>query len=124
MIWTKMLMGSDLPGGVVCGPGVILPHGGRLLSVNSRSVLGSNVTLQQHVILGTTLGDARAPKIGDDVFVGPRATILGGVEVGSRTIIGAHAVVTKSVPDDSIAFGIPAHAKPRTSDVWVFAKTD
>ncbi|WP_350016677.1 acyltransferase [Rhodanobacter sp. IGA1.0] len=46
--------------------------------------------------------------IGDDVFVGVNSIILPGVRIGSRCIIGAGSVVTRSVPEGSVAVGVPA----------------
>lgn len=46
--------------------------------------------------------------IGNDVWVGGNATILPGVTIGDRSIIGAGSVVTKDIPADSIAVGNPA----------------
>ncbi len=47
-------------------------------------------------------------KIGDGCWIGERASILGGVEIGEHCIIAAGAVVTKSIPPYSIAGGVPA----------------
>lgn len=46
--------------------------------------------------------------IGSDVFIGVNAIIMPGVEVGSRVIIGAGSVVTRSIPDGVIVAGAPA----------------
>lgn len=46
--------------------------------------------------------------IGDDVWLGARVTILPGVHIGKGSIIGAGAVVTKDVPEYSVAVGNPA----------------
>lgn len=46
--------------------------------------------------------------IGNDVYIGVNAIILAGVTVGDRCIIGAGAVVTKSIPANSVAVGVPA----------------
>ena len=46
--------------------------------------------------------------IGDDVWVGAKATITQGVTVGSGVVIGAHAVVTHDLPAGSVAVGVPA----------------
>ena len=55
--------------------------------------------------------------IGDDVWIGERVIILPGIHVGTGSILGAGAVVTKDVPDYAIVGGNPAHVlKYRKSD--------
>lgn len=49
--------------------------------------------------------------IGDDVWIGGRVIILPGVKVGSHSIIGAGAIVTKDVPEWAIVAGNPAVVK-------------
>ncbi|WP_070964093.1 sugar O-acetyltransferase [Vibrio sonorensis] len=46
--------------------------------------------------------------IGDNVWIGAGAIVLGGVSIGDRSVIGAGAVVTKDIPADSVAVGNPA----------------
>jgi acetyltransferase-like isoleucine patch superfamily enzyme len=46
--------------------------------------------------------------IGNDVYIGLRAVIMPGVNIGNRCIIGTGAVVTKDIPDNSVAVGVPA----------------
>ena len=53
-------------------------------------------------------GETRGVIIGDDVWIGTRAIILPGITIGSHSIIGAGAVVTKDVPDYAIVGGNPA----------------
>lgn len=53
-------------------------------------------------------GSQGAIIVGDDVFIGARATILPGVHIGEGAAIGVGAVVTKSVPDGGVAVGNPA----------------
>lgn len=48
------------------------------------------------------------PKIGNDVFLGCGCVLLGDIEIGDGAVIGANAVVTKSVPAGCTAVGIPA----------------
>lgn len=52
-------------------------------------------------------------RIGIDTWVGAKATITPGVTVGDRCIVGAGAVVTRDVPDDHLALGVPAVVRPR-----------
>ena len=49
--------------------------------------------------------------IGDDVWIGGRVIILPGVKIGSHSVVGAGSVVTKDVPEWSIAAGNPATVK-------------
>ncbi|WP_425334140.1 sugar O-acetyltransferase [Lactobacillus helveticus] len=46
--------------------------------------------------------------VGNDVWIGGNVTIIGGVHIGNNVIIGAGAVVTKDVPDNTVVGGIPA----------------
>ncbi|WP_026632565.1 acyltransferase [Dyadobacter alkalitolerans] len=62
-------------------------------------------------------GTTRAAiKIGENCWIGAKVTILAGVEVGRNSIIAAGAVVTKSMPENSIIAGVPAKViKSRTN---------
>jgi len=68
--------------------------------------IGNNVTLTQ----GVTIGDIRekSPTLGDNIYVGPGACILGGVIIGNNVVIGANAVVTKDVPENAVVVGNPS----------------
>lgn len=45
--------------------------------------------------------------IGDDTWIGAGVIILPGIHIGKRCVIGAGSVVTKDIPDDSLAYGVP-----------------
>jgi acetyltransferase-like isoleucine patch superfamily enzyme len=55
-------------------------------------------------------------RVGNDVYIGMRAIVLPGVTIGDRCIIGAGAVVSRSVPPNSVAAGIPARVIRTTDD--------
>jgi len=52
--------------------------------------------------------NTRPINISNDVWIGRGVTILKGVQIGERSVIGANAVVTKDIPQYSVAVGIPA----------------
>lgn len=56
--------------------------------------------------------------VGDDVYIGNNVILLPGVTVGSKVIIGAGAVVTKDIPDNSVAVGVPARVI-KTADEYL-----
>jgi hypothetical protein len=60
---------------------------------------------------GEMRSNARAIKIGREVFIGARAIILKGITIGDRAVIGAGAVVTKDVPANCLAAGNPASVR-------------
>lgn len=68
-----------------------------------------NHNYDEHDVLIKNQGTTRAPiKIGENCWIGAKATILAGVEIGPNSIIAAGAVVTKSMPAYSIIGGVPA----------------
>lgn len=76
----------------------------------SECKIGDNVTVMQQVTIGSSRGGNRSgfPTIGNNVFIGCGAKILGKVTIGNNVMVGANAVITKDVPDNAIVAGIPA----------------
>ncbi len=91
--------------GAEFGPGFVLVHS--LGVVINGGVKGGAQVLIEH---GVTIGaeKRKIPVIGDDVFIGAGAKVLGGVSVGDGARIGANAVVLADVPPHSTVVGIPA----------------
>lgn len=73
--------------------------------LNARKI-GENVYVNHLVTLGEKNGEK--PTIGNNVELHAACIIIGGITVGNNAIIGAGAVVTKDVPENSIAVGNPA----------------
>lgn len=92
------------------GPGFVLLHPNGVV-INSKVRGGSNVAIESGVVIGDEKGVS--PVLGDEVFVGAGAKIVGGVEVGSGSRVGANAVVVKSVDSDSTVVGVPARPVER-----------
>lgn len=92
------------------GPGLYLGH---LVSivVNTQTVIGSNCTLGHGVTLGQTNARSKhpgCPVIGDNVYLGCGAKVIGGIKVGDGAAIGPNSVVIKDVPPMGVVSGIPA----------------
>jgi serine O-acetyltransferase len=85
--------------------GLYLPHGN--VVVDGMVRIGRNCVIGPWVTVGTR-GSVVGPRIGDDVFIGTGAKILGGISVGDRARIGANAVVLDDVPAATTVVGIPA----------------
>jgi serine O-acetyltransferase len=99
------LYGLEISPGADVGGGLYIAHPVGCVLVADR--IGFNVTVISQVTFGTRT-DGRWPWIGDDVFVGAGARVLGGITVGDRAQIGANAVVVHDVAPDTVVIGIPA----------------
>jgi serine O-acetyltransferase len=87
------------------GPGFVARHG--YSSILTAERIGANCFVHHEVTIGWDTGE-RAPRIGNDVFIGAGAKILGPVTIGDGVRIGANAVVLRDVPDGCTAVGVPA----------------
>ena len=87
------------------GPRFVLIHATGVV-INSAVRGGSDVRVEHQVTIGTE--SWRAPILGDHVFIGAGAKIIGGVRVGTGARIGANAVVVHDVPAHCTVVGVPA----------------
>lgn len=93
------LTGVDISPAADIGGGLIVAHGVGLV-VGGGSCIGRRGFLLQQVTLGAP-SQARLdqmPTLGDEVFVGAGARIIGPVRIGDRAVIGTNAVVTRDIP--------------------------
>ncbi len=99
------LYGLELVPGADVGGGLYVAHpSGCTLVVDS---MGEDVSVMVSVTIGR-LDREQWPSIGDRVFVGACARILGPIAVGDGSVIGANAVVVRDVPPEATAIGVPA----------------
>jgi serine acetyltransferase len=113
----RILHNSSVSINLQLGTNVDFAYGGIGTVVHKDAEIGNNVMIGQNVTIGGAPGtsrlDARSgnkvsyPKIGDFVYIAAGARIIGGVEVGSFSIIGANAVLKKSVAPFSVCVGVP-----------------
>ena len=96
------------------GPGFVLIHPVGVV-INSAVRAGRDVRLESGVVIGDNRGGV--PVLGDGVFIGSGAKVIGGVRVGEGARIGANAVVLHDVPAGATAVGIPARVlAPKRAD--------
>jgi|GEM_PF-2926612 len=96
--------GIDLARRAQIGEGLFIPHYGGII-VSSSAKIGRNVEISHGVTIGHSgQGDKRGvPVIGDNVFIGPGAMLIGKIHIGNNVKIGANAVIHKDVPDNAVA---------------------
>lgn len=72
-------------------------------------MIGKNCNISQGVTIGPTKRGSRrgCPTIGDNVFIGPGALVIGGIKIGRNVAIGGNAVVNKDIPDNAVVVGNP-----------------
>lgn len=99
----------QIPKTVEIGEGFAMPHHGGIV-INSKSKIGKNCTILHNVTLGNTKGGKLpgAPRIGDYVYIGPGAVIVGEVQIGDHVLIAPNAYVNFSIPAHSLVIGNPA----------------
>jgi serine O-acetyltransferase len=112
---SRWLTGVEIHPGAVIGRRFFIDHGMGVV-IGETSEIGNNVTFYHDVTLGGVSLEKgkRHPTLGDNVVVGTGAKILGAIEIGEGSRIGANAVVVKPVPPDSVVVGIPGQVVKRS----------
>jgi len=91
------------------GKGLYIGHRGTII-VNSLSVIGTCCNLSPGVTIGQTNRGSKkgVPVLGNRVWVGTNAVIVGGIKIGDNVLIAPNAYVNIDVPSNSIVIGNPA----------------
>lgn len=109
----QIVTGIELPCEAEIGRNFVIDHFGGIV-VSGYARFGDDCRIRNGVVVGLARADDPcAPVIGNNVDIGAGAKVLGRIRIGNNVRIGANAVVTRDVPDDSIAVGVPAVVKPR-----------
>lgn len=111
-------------GHVAIGDNVFIGTGCMIISKSS-IFIGNDSLIAEYVVIRDQdhLIDSRPVRsagfkttpvrIGSDVWIGCKATVLRGAHLGDRCVIGAHALVKSHIPDDTLAAGVPARVIKR-----------
>lgn len=108
--WT----GIEIHPGATIGRGLVIDHGMGVV-IGETAIIGDDCVIYHGVTLGGTGKQhaKRHPTIGNRVFVGAGAKLLGNITIGDDTKVGANAVVLKDCPANSVLVGIPAINKAK-----------
>lgn len=108
----EITTGISIPASCIIGEGLRIFHfGGVIFHPTAR--LGKNCTVYHDVTIGDRGGEGGAAEIGDNTVIGTGAKIIGEITIGKDCIVGANAVVVRSMPDSTVAIGNPAQIRPR-----------
>lgn len=97
--------GLEIIVGAKVGGGLYIAH--PIGTVVAAEEIGENCSIIASVTIGMR-NEWAFPKIGNNVFIGAGARVLGDIRVGDNAVVGANAVVIKDVPDGATVVGIPA----------------
>lgn len=94
-----------MPLNVEVGYGLYLGHC-MCMVIAGGTIIGNNCNLSQFVNIGSN--DEGHAIIGDNVYVGPHVCVIGKVTIEDNVTIGAGAIVSRDIPKDATAVGVPA----------------
>ena len=98
------ITGFQIPPGT-CGKGLTVYHRGTII-INPKTVIGDFCTLNAGVLIRHKEEGLQAPRIGENVFIGSGANIIGDIRIGDNVVIAPNSVVTKDISDGVIIGGI------------------
>jgi serine O-acetyltransferase len=109
---TRTLTGVEIHPGATIGRRFFIDHGMGVV-IGETAVVGDDVMLYHDVTLGgrSLARVKRHPTVGDRVTIGTGARVLGNIDIGDDSQIGANSVVTKDIPAGAVAVGIPAQIR-------------
>lgn len=106
--WLTVAVGAEIPPTVHPGGGFRLPHAARGVIIHPAARIGADVTLYHRVTLGVRGTRDGAPRLGDGVYVGCGATILGDLDIADGARVGAGAVCIANVAAGQTYTGMPS----------------
>lgn len=106
--------GFQIPPRTKIGKGLYIGHIGPVV-INGNTVIGDNCTLAHIVSIGQINRGKKAgcPIIGNNVFIGAGAVVVGKIIIGNNVLIAPNSLVNFDVPDNSIVLGNPGSIEHR-----------
>jgi serine O-acetyltransferase len=107
-LWLQLVVGADMDGRAQVGPGLRLPHGGRLVGIDPGAVIGSNVTLFPNSGAARGGPSRGVATIGDSVTIGRNGGVVGPVTIGDGATIAINSIAYSNVAPGETVIGNPA----------------
>jgi serine O-acetyltransferase len=111
--FVHVLFGIDVSTNADIGPGLHIGHFGGIFLHGD---MGRNCSVGQGVTIGFKGAgkSGQRPRVGDDVYIGAGAFVIGAIRIGDRVVVGANTTVVSDVPDDHVVVGAPTRSWVRT----------
>ncbi|NIG55754.1 serine O-acetyltransferase [Chitinophaga sp. Cy-1792] len=106
--------GIQIPSATQIGEGFYIGHFGTIV-INEKAIIGKNCNIAHNVTIGqANRGKLKGfPTIGDNVWIGTGAVIVGNVNIGSNVLIAPNSYVNVDVPEYSLVMGNPCKVVPK-----------
>lgn len=104
----RFLFAAWIPSSASIGRGFVCGYWGLGVVIHKDAVIGDDCVIAQNVTIGRNPGDTRVPVLGNRVYVGAGAVIVGEITLGDDVAVGANSVVLQDVPAGAVVAGVPA----------------
>ena len=127
-MFSEVIMEMCIDAQAVIGGGLHISHIGGV-HINPEAVLGRNCNLTHRITIGTSaMGRQGSPVVGDNVYIGTGATLVGKIKIGNGAKIAANTLVITNVPEGATVMGVPGRIimrppKPVTASIQPAAET-
>lgn len=107
--WIEIITGITLPHSATIGEGLYIGHYSGII-ISAKATIGSYCNISQGVTIGVSgRGEKRGvPIIGNRVYIGVNAVVVGNITIGNRVVIGANSLVVSNVKEGVTVLGVPA----------------
>lgn len=113
----RILFTAVIPYETEIGEGTRFGYAAMAIVIHKKAVIGKNCVISQGVTIGGTSHKEKLPILGNNVYVGAGAKIIGDIKVGNNVVIGSNSVVVKDVPDNCLVVGVPGRIIKKNIDI-------
>lgn len=106
-MFSELVMEMCLDPQAMIGGGLFIAHIGGI-HINPQAIIGSNCDIAHRVTIGASaMGRQGSPTIGNNVYIGTGAALVGKIKIGNGAKIAANTLVITNVPDGATVMGVP-----------------